>query len=156
MLPGPGEAVEEGGLAAVLLTRQGEGQPLVVGQGLGLVLAPALRRPVQVVVLADAGVGVVVGQVGDVGDIALFARVVAGVPGVGIVPVVSLHHVYHGGIRHAQGQGIAVHLQLHGVSHRGHFHQLDNHAGYHAHVQYMLSVGTGAAHRGHSCRLSNL
>ena len=62
------------------------------GQRFVLVFTSAFGRTIQVVVLAKAGVGIVVGQVDDIGDIALLASALASVPNVSIVLVGSLNY----------------------------------------------------------------
>lgn len=115
MLVGAGELVEEGGLAAVLVARQGKGQLGPLGEGVLLGLGVILA------VLAQAGVGPGLPQGGD------------GIP----VDGCFFADGGHGDllrVGQAQGQGVAVQAQLHGVAHGGVFHQGDLHPGDDAHV----------------------
>ena len=125
MLPGTGELVEQRGLAAVLVAHKGIGEGHVVGQGvlLRLVVGPA--------VLAQAGVGPVRGTVRPL--------VAAGA---------VLDGIYGDLLRlgQAEGQLIAVDLQLHGVAHGGQLDHRHLRPGHHAHVQKVLAQGAVAPH----------
>ena len=125
MLPGAGELVEQRGLAAVLVAHKGIGEGHVVGQGL------LLRLVVGPAVLAQAGVGPVRGTVRPL--------VAAGA---------VLDGIYGDLLRlgQAEGQLIAVDLQLHGVAHGGQLDHRHLRPGHHSHIQKVLAQGTVAPH----------
>ena len=125
VLVGAGELVEEGGLPRVLVAHQGKGQGGPRRQRIPVALAVILAVLAQARVLAllyggDAGVGV--GALFDGLDLDL------------------------GGVGHADGQLVAVDLELHGVPHGGQLHHRDLRPGDHAHVQKMLPQGPFPAH----------
>ncbi len=128
VLAGPGELVEEGGLAAVLVAHQGEGQGGPLGELLPLaglvVLAP----------LPQAGV------VGGLRGLRRRGR--EGLPrrqGLDgdLLPVGP-----------AEGQLVAVEADLHGVPQGGQLHQGDRRPGDDPHIQQMLPQGALAPHGG--------
>ena len=129
MLVGPGELVEQGGFAAVLVAGQGEGQLSAGGQG------RFVGFDVKLAPLAQAGVGQGVRREGRR---FLLPQVVLGVGGHrDLFPVCQ-----------TEGEFIAVDAKLHGVPHGGEFDQGDLGPGDDAHIQEMLPQGAVAAHGG--------
>ncbi len=128
MLVGARELVEEGSLAAVLVPGQGEGQRGVFGQRIFAffcVIFPAFSQ-------TGVGFGLCLWGFGVRGN---FRRVVA--------------HLADGdflGVRHPQGQFIAVEHELHGIPQRGVFYQGDVCVRNDSHVQEMLPQRPFAAH----------
>ena len=113
VLVGAGKLVEQGGLAAVLVTHQGEGQQRAFGERVAAALGMELAF------LAQAGVG----------DSAL--------AGIVIFRGGRLRHHFSLDffrVRQAQGQLVAVDAQLHGVAQGRQLHQRRFRAGNHAHV----------------------
>ena len=125
MLVGAGELVEQGRLAAVLVARQRKGQGLALWQGMlalfGVVASAfAQARMLHHLVIPPGGCSGGRGRCR--GDLDLCCVV------------------------QAQGQFIAVDLQLHGVAHGCKLHQRDLLAGDQPHVQKMLPQGSRPAH----------
>ena len=126
MLVGAGQLIEQRGLSAVLVARQGEGQRGLLRQG----VFP--RFDVEPSPLAQAGMLTVradlrrrSGRLSDGPD---------------------RRDVDLCGVRQPQRQLIAVDPQLHGVAHGREFHQCHLCAGDQAHVQKMLAQGALSAH----------
>ena len=141
MLVGARQLVEEGGLAAVLLSGEGEGELGAFGQrGLvGLVVVNAC--------LTQARVGVVVGEGGDIQLVEVVAFFFA-------LAVVAGLHFDEGGIGFAKGEGIAVDHHLHRVAQGRVFHDFDGRIGDKAHVEEMLPALAFASHGLDTCGLS--
>ena len=102
------QLIEEGGLAAVLLSREGKGQLSTFGQWcfVGLVVVDAF--------LAEAGVGIVVVQ----GRVVEFVRIKF----VDVFLICARLHPNQLGVVLAQGEGIAVDEHFHRVAQGGVFH----------------------------------
>ena len=113
MLLCAGELVEQRGFAAVLIAHQGVSKHGVLRQGAFVLLGVVLAR------LPQTGVGRIPGTDGP--------KVAAAALGDGLnFDVLRLGQ--------AEGQLIAVDLELHGVAHRGQLHHGDFRPGDHAHV----------------------
>ena len=134
MLSGPGELVEQGGLAAVLVPHQGEGQGHILRQRIAAALGMVFARLPQARMM----------------DLLFPTLVGDSLPGFG-----PGHDVDLSGLRQPQGQGIAVDPQLHGISQGGVLDQRDLRAGDHAHVQKMLPQGPLAPHSRYGRRLAD-
>ena len=130
VLIGTGELIEQGGLAAVLISRQRKGQHLPFRKG--------IRRFRIVVFAALAQTGVLDLVVSAVGEFILNDRhlriLMPHIPGIGI-------HEDLLRIRQTQGQFIPVHVQLHGISQRRELFQSDQRSRNEAHIQKMLAKG---------------
>ena len=125
VLVGAGELVEEGGLPRVLVAHQGKGQGGPRRQRIPVALCMVFAALAQARVLALL----------DAGD----ARV-------GVGPALDGLDLDLAGVGHADGQLVAVDLQLHGVPHGSQLHHRDLRPGDHAHVQKMLPQGPFPAH----------
>ena len=131
VLVGAGEPVEEGGLAAVLVADQGEGQGLPLGHGF---------------FLRAAGPDVVQSSLAQSGML--------GFPDTPLLPAdggLFLHRLDLDlrGVLQPEGQLVAVDLQLHGIPHGRELDHGDLRAGNDSHIQKMLAQGSFPANPGY-------
>ena len=73
----------------------------------------------------------------------------------GFIGWVARLHVDEGGIGFAEGEGIAVHHDFHGVAERGEFHEFDDGIGDESHVEEMLAALAFAFHCFDACGLAD-
>ena len=125
MLVGAGQLVEQGCLAAVLVSDQGKGQKRVIRERVPICL---------MVVLSILSKSRVIRERDFLHPLVLIGA------------LLDQFHADLLGIRQAQGQLIAVHLDLHGVAHRGKLDDRELCPRDHAHVQKVLPQGAVSAH----------
>ena len=125
MLVGTGQLIEQGCLAAVLVSNQGKGQKGVIGKGIFIFLLVILSVLSKSRVIREWNL--------------LHPSVLVGA-------LLDQLHTDLLGIRQAQGQLIAVHLDLHGIAHRGKLDDRELCSRDHAHVQKVLPEGAVSAH----------
>ena len=135
MLAGSGEHVEERGLAAVLLAREGKSEHCAFREGVFVVFGVVFAA------LAQARVGIVVVEVGVTAVVALFRFFGFG----------RFRHAGTqpdgGGIFLAQCQGIAPDKDLYRVAERGAGHHLHRGARGEPHIQKMHPADSFSAYR---------
>ena len=122
-----GELVEEGGLAAVLLSRQGKGEYLALGQG--MLVLPGMETPA----FTQTGMGIVLveGQI--------VAEIFIDRPESLLFLSRFLVNLDFQGLGKPECQGITVDPDLHRIAHRGHLDQAHLGARDDAHIQEMLA-----------------